>query len=113
MSKILNTKFCKSCETDLELTNFYKQGKHSEKSFATLCKNCHNQIRKQSPSYNTYYIPKVKGFQKLPLSKQKEVVDLIYKGVRLTKVAKYTGVAYACLYCWRRKGLILIYPMNK
>ena len=100
-------KYCKGCSNEKTIDNFYRQGKHTVNSYATLCKKCHNDSRKCGKGYK---IARKKrnpvGFAKLPISKRIEVLTLLEKNLKLKEIERITNVKYTSLWRWRRNGTL-------
>jgi hypothetical protein len=100
----MTTKICPTCNVEKTIdTGFYKAGRYYQR----LCKPCHNHLgvgRYARKVANT--TKKKKGFSKLPIDTQKEILEHLnsFHNYKLT-AAKF-NIGYSTFMGWRYKNLI-------
>lgn len=102
---MLPSKLCVACGTLKPMCDYYRAGKYYQKR----CKPCHNTMRNAYPHSNKY-IPKKKGFNKLPLETRLKIVEELDTVPLETIWAKYKNgnFTYRTFKSWYDKGKIVI-----
>jgi hypothetical protein len=114
--KILrDMKFCKGCDGVKETGEFYKTGHissiTSKDLYQSLCKECHNDTRKNYAKNHiiTKYIKKGRGpsgFQLLPKDTRDKIKYDIFIKKTYKSISKEYGISYHTLLSWKRKKII-------
>ena len=108
-------KLCTNCNVVKNLKEgYYKAGS----SWQKFCKVCHNSKRMEYPCSNKPYIPKPKGFKKLPEELQKKIIYDKYVRVNFKDIYNkykddYPQINHHSLLRWNRAGNIPEYTVMK
>jgi hypothetical protein len=100
----MTEKYCKDCMTMKILeTDYYLLS--NKKAYFNVCKKCHNQQRKK---YESRYVKKKCGFQKLEPDTQLALIEDM-KTMNLTAVAAKYNIKYPTIRVWKNNGTIKMY----
>ena len=107
MSSTPEMKFCKECNADKPLTEFYRTRGNC---YQTLCKYHTNQLRmRQNREKNP---KKVVGFMKLPEEVRTNILNDLQSSMKIRRIAIKYEINYSSLLKWRNAGQLQIVDMG-